>query len=181
MTKAEALELTDLLRALWPSKFNWTEELIRTWAEGLARPQWNRDQAEAVIRQVRRDSSTRQPTFPQILARIADVHRQVRQRAPDAKAHGAPTPAEWAEIHADREAAGAWWHENRADREAIVADACAAYPMFAAGFRRFLAADFRPSLVQCQRLKVGFDAYHEHGPWRSAAPGPLAHELASAV
>lgn len=168
MTEPEAAALTDLLRELWPSKFHWTPGMTGLWIERLARPEFDRRQCEAVIRQARTEDDGHKPSLKRITARFWKVHEAARPTPAASSQHVDLAPADWSVIRRDHDSAAAWWHENRKDAAEIVRLATLAYPMWAAKWARFLDAKFRPEPGQCLGLRCAWQEYHESG----ARPAP---------
>lgn len=171
MTKPEAISLVALLRELWPSKFHYTPAMTELWVDRLSRPEFNRDQCEAVIRQCRAEDDGAKPKMSVILARCWAAHKTVRERV---EANPGDIPAEkWAEIHRDRQAAAVWWHDVRESGEApeVVRLATLAYPMWPKRWARFLDAAYKPKPIACMAMLAAWQEFHDSG----ARPKP-AHE-----
>ena len=171
MTDHEAAELTALVHELWPSKFYWTPAMSGLWAEKLAHARhWTARQCEAVIRDERASHDGRTPGMAKILQRCHQAHRTGGPVA-NANQHQPIDDAAWAEIHRDRAAAAAWWHEVREAGEApeVVRLATLAYPMWAAKWQRFLKAEYRPKPIACMALLAAWQEFHDTG----ARPKPV--------
>ncbi len=173
--ESEAERLVDLLRQLWPSKFHWTQGMTGLWVERLNRPDLNADQCAAVIRQCRTEDESPKPSMKRVMSRCHEAHKTSRP----ARNTGQLAPvagADLAECRRDRESAAAWWQDNKHDRERIVADAVAAFPMFAKSFTKFLAEDYHPTPHACMVLRIGWNEYADKGarPKPAWAPGIMA-------
>ena len=181
MTEREATEITESIRALWPSKFYWSAEIAGLWIEKLTRPEWTARQVEAVIRDERAHDDGSKPKMAVILDRCHKAHQPARSGPiKNASEHTDLTPEKWAEIYRDRESAAAWWFENKGDRAEIVRKAKAAYPMWA-GFDRFLDEKFKPTPVQCMALFCAWQEFENNGPRPAPrfAPGVMSGRVKS--
>lgn len=173
MNEAEAKRATAQVVEYWPSKFHWTPAMMKLWVERLNVREWNLDQVEAVIREERATDDGAKPRMAKILQRIREAHR-VQKHIPTASEHEPLSPEKWAEIFRDRENAAIWWADTVAAGETAEAVRMAgeAFPMFASSFAKFTDPAFKPTPIQCLRLKAAWQWFHDHGPRPKPAHAP---------